>query len=550
MRKIFTRRIEQGNYLWPVLLISAIALLFNLNGWGVTETSEARYAEIAYEMYQSGDYLHPRLLEIQHYHKPPVTYWITALSYHIFGPNAFGARLFLQMMILIQMWLVFRLSVMLTTNKKIAITATLIYISFPAVLISSRALTTDAFLNTFILLSVFFWTKRRITHHPLWLYLTYLSLGLGFMTKGPVVFIIPAVTIPLINHLFPLKHKKQFFHHITGLMVFFISGVSWYLFLVWQNPAFFDYFVIDHTINRFATNQFHRGEPFWFYLAFVPAMSFPWLILSIYHSLKKFKNPFNYKRVLWLWIAIPLFFFSLSTSKLILYVLPVFPAIAIIAASTWQHLPERIRQRWNVALASYHILIIVALVSGGYIISEDINFSIGMYVIIGLMGTLIAFQTIKISRTQIAVPIAGAFSLLFVVFSTYFMQANPRIANDQRNVAKEVKAKLTDTGHIMVYDRRLPSVAFHAHQDIISIYNGNRGLDRETRFEKTDKWKHSLIDIDDERLKSPTFFKGSVLISRLSDASEPAFQKLENFFAERETVDGWVILSGVKEDIL
>ncbi|MBZ4675769.1 MAG: hypothetical protein JG782_388 [Anaerophaga sp.] len=545
MKNIDPERTESGNYLWAVLLITAMALLFNLNGWGVTETSEARYAEIAYEMYQSGDYLHPRLLEIQHYHKPPVTYWITALSYHIFGPNAFGARFFLQIMILIQMWLVFRLSVMLTRDKKNAITATLLYISFPAVLISARALTTDAFLNTFVLLSVFFWTKRRITHHPLWLYLTYLSLGLGFMTKGPVVFIIPAVAIPLINHLFPMKHKKQGFHHITGLMVFLFSGLSWYLFLVWENPDFLDYFVIEHTINRFATNQFHRGEPFWFYLILVPAMSFPWLVMAIWHSSKKLKSPFTYKRVLWLWIGIPLFFFSLSTSKLILYVLPVFPAIAIIAASTWRRLPEKVRRRWNMVIFSYHALILASLLSARYFTSEGINFSIGMYFITGLMGALIAFQIIKISRTQIAVPVASIFSLLLVVFSTYFMQANPRIANDQRNVAKEAKAKLSDEGHIMVYDRRLPSVAFHAHQPIISIYNGNRGLERETKFEKTDKWKNSLIDIDDERLKSPAFFKGSVLLSRISDADEPAFKKLDDFFAQRDTVDGWVILSNV-----
>ncbi|PRZ01701.1 glycosyltransferase family 39 protein [Marinilabilia salmonicolor] len=546
MKKIFTARLEQGKYLWFIILISAIALLVNLNGWGVTETSEARYAEIAYEMYQSGDYLHPRLLEIQHYHKPPVTYWITALSYHIFGPNAFGARFFLQIMILIQIWLVFRLSVLFTKDKTIAITAALIYISFPAVLISARALTTDAFLNTFVLLSVFFWAKRRITQQPHWLYLTYLSLGLGFMTKGPVVFIIPAVTLPLINHLFPLKQKKQFFHHISGLMVFLFSGISWYLFLVWQNPEFIDYFVIDHTINRFATNQFNRGEPFWFYLAFVPAMSFPWFILSIYHSAKNFKSPFSYSKLLWLWIAIPLFFFSLSTSKLILYVLPVFPAIAIIAANTWGVISEKNRKRWSKALAFYHILIIVTLLSAGYITSEDISFSVGMYVIIGLMGLLISFQTIKINRTQFTVPVASAFTLLLVVFSTYFMQANPRIANDQRNVAIEAKTKLTEDGHIMVYDRRLPSVAFHAHQPVISIFNGDRGLNRETRFEKTDKWKHSLIDFGDERLENPAFFKGSVLIARLSDARKTDFQKLKNFFTEKETLDGWVILYNSK----
>ena len=77
--------------------ITALVLFFNLNSWSVTESSEARYAEISKEMLDTGDWIHPQLMGIYHYHKPPMTYWITAVSYKIFGVTPFAARFFLQL---------------------------------------------------------------------------------------------------------------------------------------------------------------------------------------------------------------------------------------------------------------------------------------------------------------------------------------------------------------------------------------------------------------------------------------------------------------------
>ncbi len=171
-----------------------------------------------------------------------------------------------------------------------------------------------------------------------------------------------------------------------------------------------------------------------------------------------------------------------------------------------------------------------------------------MYVTLGIMSTVVVLQILRISRTRNTVWIAASFSLLLIIFSTYFLEANPLIGNDQRNVALLAKEKLSESGHIMVYDRRLPSVAFHAHHPIISINNGNEGLTRETIFEKSEKWKDSLIDINDDRLNEEAFFEGSVLLSRMEDASEPAFIRLASFFSDRQTVDGWMILSGVNRN--
>tara|TARA_R110002050_G_scaffold300803_1_gene472971 strand:- start:12840 stop:13265 length:426 start_codon:yes stop_codon:yes gene_type:complete len=128
-----------------VLSICAFALFLNVGSYGVIETSDARYAEISREMFESGEFIHPTLLGIKHYHKPPLTYYVTALSYSIFGVNSFAARFFIQLAILIQILFVYRLAKLLFNDKQTALWSSLIYISLPIVLISSRNLTTDPY---------------------------------------------------------------------------------------------------------------------------------------------------------------------------------------------------------------------------------------------------------------------------------------------------------------------------------------------------------------------------------------------------------------------
>ena len=150
------------NKLYILLVGIFILLILYLGNWGLTESSEARYAEIAREMVISGDYITPTLLGIKHLHKPPVTYYITALGYKIFGINEFGARFFMQLCLVFQLFLVFKITLFLYKNEKIAFAASLIYFSFPITVISVRTLTTDAYLTTFILASIFFWLKYKI----------------------------------------------------------------------------------------------------------------------------------------------------------------------------------------------------------------------------------------------------------------------------------------------------------------------------------------------------------------------------------------------------
>lgn len=104
--------------LYIFLALVFFGLVLFSGNWGLTESSEARYATIAKEMVDTDSYINPTLLGIKHLHKPPLTYYITAFSYKIFGVNEFGARFFLHIALVFQLLLVFKITQLLFKNEK------------------------------------------------------------------------------------------------------------------------------------------------------------------------------------------------------------------------------------------------------------------------------------------------------------------------------------------------------------------------------------------------------------------------------------------------
>jgi len=337
----------KNNFYFKIfLVICAFALFINVGQYGVIESSDARYAEIAREMFVSGDFIHPNLLDVHHYHKPPFTYQITAIGYYLFGVNPFGARFFLQIAVLIQLMLMYSLTKMLFKSEKTALWSSIIYFSFPIVLISSRNLTTDAFVATFVLLSIYAWVKYRKFGLIKWLYFFTISLAVGFLTKGPVVFIVPVIFVLFYNRIEKAKYSLSIHHLLAWFLCILISS-SWFIYLAIENPIFIDYFLGRQTVDRFSVNAFGRTEPFWYFLAFAPLVGLPWFLIMIY-LIKVNKNSFTHRSLnfsLIITAIIPLIFFSISSSKRILYILPLYAIIAILTA----HLLTKIKEdKFNV----------------------------------------------------------------------------------------------------------------------------------------------------------------------------------------------------------
>lgn len=111
-------------------------------------------------MFRSGNLLQPTLLNIFHFHKPPVTFWLTDLGFELFGINAFGARFFLQFSLILQGILIYLISQRLFAVRIRSVLAVIIYLSFPLSIMLARNLTTDSFLTTLTLAVIY----ARISH--------------------------------------------------------------------------------------------------------------------------------------------------------------------------------------------------------------------------------------------------------------------------------------------------------------------------------------------------------------------------------------------------
>lgn len=528
-----------------LLIVGSIVLFINVGSYGVVESSDARYAEIAREMYVSGEYLHPDLLDIHHYHKPPLTYQITALGYKLFGINAFGARFFLQIAVLLQVLLVYALGLALFDKRRIALWAAMIYFSFPLVLASSRNLTTDAFLTTFVLGAILSWVRYRRSARVRYLYGFTLALALGFLTKGPVVFIVPVIFVLAYNATERPK-KRLGRHHIGAWLLFVVLASSWFVYICVQNQAFIDYFLVRHTVERFSKNVFNRTEPFWYFLALAPLLGMPWLLILPY-LLRYNRSAFRARSVSWallLGVSIPLFFFSISSSKRILYILPFFGLLAILIAMLLEQIPPERARRVQGLVLGYVTVVLSAFMAT---LVVDMGF-IFPWQVPGLAFLSIPIFIGLFTRSGLSYQSRSVFGVLLVSLimlgnSGLIMSSNQLQVNSAKPVTDFILAKGLSGRQIIVYNTRKPSIAFGLNKSIISLYDGDGSLNRETQFEEDEKWKDYLIDVTADMGKNKLrkiLQEPSVLLIHRFSLSQ-GMEWLPRYYGNKEIMGRWSI---------
>ncbi len=498
------------NYkLLTIISVSFILLTLNLGKWGIMETSEARYAEISREMIENGDYLHPKLLGIYHYHKPPMTYQITALAYKIFGVNEFGARFFLQVAILIQMLLIYQITLLLFESKEMALASALIYFSLPIVLISSRNLTTDAYLNTFILGAIYSWLSWKLAKHKiLFLYLFYICLGISFEIKGPVSLIFPLIFIVVYKLTFK-DSLKITYNHILGILLFLGIAFAWYIFVFTENEKLWDYFFKEQIVNRIASKSYNRAKPFWFYLVTVPAIGLPWVFILTHYLKSISKSIYKSKTiefVLYLTIAILIVVFSIFKTKLILYVLPLFGFVSILSAKCLFSISDKTLKIYNKSIIGFIVFFLVGLIVMSFLnIEYKFDFLVA---IITSLTSLIAIVLIY-KREFIKKPLKTAYlgfilGCIILFSGTQFLINNESLLNSPKKAIQYVNNDLKVTQNILVYNYLLASTEFYSDKNIITLNNGHNTVQRETQFETDLNWQKNLIDIrtDEGKLRT------------------------------------------------
>lgn len=336
-------------YLIALLILCAVVFFYGLGRLPFIGPDEPRYAEVAREMYVAGDWITPRLGGIKWFEKPALTYWLLAVGYALFGENEFGARFGVAVVATLG-------ALLLYFFGRRARSARFGYLSAAALVTCglwpgfARGVTCDLTLTVAIeiaLLSFFLWESKesRAGADRLW-YVFCFALGIATLAKGLVGVALPAMIIaPYLILTGGWRSQLRPRLIIFGSLILLATAAVWYAPVITRNGReFIDEFFIGHHFQRYLSNKYRHPQPFYFFTMVAVAGSFPWsffLLSSVGRTLvrpwlglrsgKPEVAPLDRLQIfLLLWIAAPVIFFSFSGSKLPGYILPIFPAVALI----------------------------------------------------------------------------------------------------------------------------------------------------------------------------------------------------------------------------
>lgn len=320
---------------WLLWLLPAVLFLMNLGGAPLFDVDEGAFSEATREMFVRHDFLSTFLNGAPRFDKPILIYWCQAVFVWLLGPNEWSFRL--PSALAASTWC-YAVGVFAWQRfgRDAGWMACGIAATSLGVHIIGRAATADALLNMLLTLALLDAWRHLESGSRTPLLRSYLWIGLGILTKGPIALLIPgATTFLYCASAGRWKDWLRSVFHPLGWLILLAVTVPWYAAeLAVKGQAFIDGFIMKHNVDRFShTLEGHSGSLF-YYVGMVPALLLPWLawlIAALRHLPSDFKAPLP--RFLWIWFLFVIVFFSISGTKLPHYALygctPLFVLLAI-----------------------------------------------------------------------------------------------------------------------------------------------------------------------------------------------------------------------------
>lgn len=349
--------------------------------YSLMDVDETRYVAMSRDMFNTRDFLTLYLNGEYFFEKPPLYFWQECLSFAIFGKiNEFTARFPVALL-----GFLFSFIVYTTSRKRISrsfgvFTSLILATSLEFIILSKYAIL-DIVLTFYIGLAliVYFQTFFCLERHKKYYWWAfYVFSALAVMAKGIPGFVVPfgtAFFCSLITKRFKENFKPIFL--IPGVILFSIIVLPWHIIMLHKyNPLFFNEYIIKHHLHRFlntAHNEIGRKEPFYYYFVTVLWGFLPWIFSTIAVFAEKLKNIekfdlFGYiekfdfekldnvhKSLVLCWVAILFIFlfYSMSTTKLITYILPIYYPLALVAGHFWEDYVNKKSHEKSINLSVY-----------------------------------------------------------------------------------------------------------------------------------------------------------------------------------------------------
>jgi 4-amino-4-deoxy-L-arabinose transferase-like glycosyltransferase len=327
----------KGRVVTALVLGSIAALYFaRLGGTAFWDPDEGRYASVAAAMARSGDWIVPRLGGYPYLEKPPLLYWATAASFRLFGFSEWAGRLPIALLALTGIGAVFVLG-RRTVDRGTGLAAAATLAVSPGYFAMGRLLTTDMLLccSMTVALAAFFLASE--TGSPRAYLAFWAASAAATLAKGPVglaLTVAVAVAYALVSRQWRVLVEMRW---IAGAVLVAVLVVPWFVAVQMRHPEFLEFFVVRQHLERFLSSQAEHRESLLFFVPVFLGGFFPWWIYlpAAVGRDGRGEGERRLSLFLWIWAGAILVFFSVSSGKLMSYILPALPPMALLAGRAW-----------------------------------------------------------------------------------------------------------------------------------------------------------------------------------------------------------------------
>lgn len=295
---------------------------------------EGRYGDISRSMFESGDWLIPRINSLPFMHKPPLLHWLSSIFMELFGMHIWVLRLvpvLAATLMLVSLFLFVRKHI----SERVAQLTAIILGTNLLFFGSSEYINHDLLLASWITVSVLCFVDFTISTRKSILFLGYFAVAAAFLSKGLIGVLIPGMI--LLPWLLYTKQWKKILSLLNpfAILLFILLVSPWLYAVQLKYPQFLHYFFIDQQFSRFSSKEFNNKQPWYFYLLILFVSFLPWIFASRFESIKAVFQ--NYKQstllalLIWWFISVTVFF-SIPPSKLAGYILPAVHPLAVFLA--------------------------------------------------------------------------------------------------------------------------------------------------------------------------------------------------------------------------
>lgn len=479
-----------------LLLTLIIGTLFGatLGNYPLDAPDGARYAEIPREMVVSGDYITPHLNGLKYFEKPPLFYWLQAISIKVLGANELAVSIVNALMALGCCFLLYFTGRKLY-NRLSGILASFVFATSSLVFALTRVVTLDMALTFFLtgsLCSFLLAIQEPFgSRRNLYLWLMYVFAALAVMTKGLIGVAFPGMIILIWTIVFNQWRDLKTYRIISGIFIFLLITLPWHILVQIKNPEFFHFYFFQEHFLRYLTNYAGRVQKWWFLPALFLSGLYPWVVFLpqaiVHHVPKQFSRWQQSKSTIFLliWAVTIYTFYTFSNSQLIPYILPVLPPIAILLGNYFsvywksnQHRPITIGFNvllfLNIVLGIGAIIAIFTLNFEEQTITKQNLYVAATGVIMGAITSVICYRRRGLSLGFIA---------LFSATAVLWLYISPMITTINKHSIKPLimtlQQKLKPEDEVICYGEYYQDLPFYLQRLVtIANYDGELSFGR------------------------------------------------------------------------